>query len=185
MVASRPRIGHVLLLLPLAGVVACLVWRAGSVREDPAEVLRALRAAAGPTLPEPSTCGAASRSEPERYDRETLYTFIDGAAEGYLARGFQRCIVASYTFSDSAGPPLEAVVEVYRFAESLGATSLFEEERPKGATPLPGPAGGVTDGTVLLAVAGRDLLKATVVSGADGRAALEKIAAAWAAGVTP
>lgn len=182
---ARPRLVHVLLLLPLVGVVVWLAWRASSVREDPTEVLHALRAAAGPTLPDPSRCGATSRSEPERYDRNTLYTFIDGAADSYLARGFQRCTVATYTFPRTGGEPLEVVVEVHRFAEPAGARRMFEEERPADAAPVSLPNGAVMDGTVLLAVAGRDVLKATVVSGADGSEALARLATAWAGGGEP
>jgi len=96
---ARPAVRHLLLLLPLVAVVVWVAWRAGALRDDPAAVLRALRAAQAPALPEAGAVGATDRSTPETYDRESLYQFIDGAAEAYLARGFEACVAATYSFA--------------------------------------------------------------------------------------
>lgn len=168
-----------LLLLPLVAVAAWVSWRAGRVREDPGHVLAALRATAGPVLPAAPAVGAATRSELERYDRETLYDFIDGAAESYLANGFERCVASVYTFRE--GPAeYEVAAEVYRFASEAGARAQLASERPAGAAEVPGSQGAVADASTLLAVRGRDFLKLTVVaSGPGGEAALRAMAAAW------
>ena len=62
---GRPRVWHALLVLPLALVAAGLVHRGRVTRDDPADVLRALRAAHGPTLPGAQATGCTGRSEPQ------------------------------------------------------------------------------------------------------------------------
>jgi len=173
---ARPRVRHALLLLPLVLVAVWLVARGRAVRDDPADVLRALRAAHGPTLPAAPSAGASARSETSSYDRETLYEYIDGAAESYLARGFERCLVATYTF---AGAPLDVTAEVYRFAEPGGAREQMLAERPNAATPLPGIADAYVDPATVVAIRGRDYLKLTAL-GSGAEKALADLAAAWA-----
>jgi hypothetical protein len=176
---ARPGVRHVLLLLPLVAVAAWVGWRAGTMRDDPAAVLRALRAAQTPALPEAGAVGAADRSAPETYDRESLYQFIDGAAEAYLARGFEACVAATYSFA-AAGARLEVAAEVYRFSGDDGARGQRDEERPAAAAPVPGAPDAVSDGTVLLAVRGRDLLKLTALAtDPNAGAILARIATAW------
>jgi hypothetical protein len=174
-----PRVGHLLLLLPLLAVALWVGWRARTGRDDPAAVLRALRASQLPALPEAGTVGATDRSAPETYDRESLYQFIDGAAEAYLARGFEACVAATYSFA-AAGAPLEVAAEVYRFSGGDGARGQRDEERPAAAAAVPEARDALSDGTVLLAVRERDLLKLTAL-GADPNAGaiLARIATAW------
>jgi hypothetical protein len=169
-----------LLVLPLLVIAAWILQRSRTVREDPAAVLGALRATHGPTLPAAQEVKAGSRSELESFDRETLYQYIDGAAEAYLTRGFQRCVVADYTFPSGSAPAVEATAEVYRFDRADGAAEQLAVEKPAGATPVVGIEGTVSDGDVLLSLRGRDLLKVTVLApGPAAAAALERIAAAW------
>jgi len=176
---ARPAVRHLLLLLPLVAVVVWVAWRAGALRDDPAAVLRALRAAQAPALPEAGAVGATDRSTPETYDRESLYQFIDGAAEAYLARGFEACVAATYSFA-AAGGPLDVAAEVYRFSGGEGARGQRDEERPAAAVAVPEAADALSDGTVLLAVRGRDLLKLTAL-GADPHTGtiLARIATTW------
>jgi hypothetical protein len=176
---GRLRVGHALLLLPLVIVAVWLTQRGRAMREDPADVLRALRAAHGPTLPPAGAAGASARTETSAYGRETLYEYIDGAAESYLARGFERCLVATYTFAESAGTALEITAEVYRFAAPGGAEGQMLAERPRSAVPTAGVADAFVDPSTLVAIRGRDYLKLTALaSGAEK--ALVGIAAAWA-----
>ena len=174
-----PRVRHILLLLPVVAVALWVAWRARTVRDDPAAVLRALRAAQAPALPEAGAVGAADRSAPESYDRESLYQFINGAAESYIARGFESCVAATYSFA-TAGAALEVAAEVYRFSGDEGARSQRDEERPTAAAPVPGAGDAASDGTVLVAVRGRDLLKLTALGTVpESGAILARIAAAW------
>jgi len=179
-VTVRPRVWHALLILPLLLVAAWLVHGGRALRDDPADVLRALRAAHGPALPAADAAGASGRSEPSSYDRDTLYEYIDGAAESYLARGFERCVVATYTFAGPAGA-LDVTAEVYRFAAAAGAREQMLAERPGAAAPVPGLADAFGDAATLVATRGRDYLKVTALaSGAEAQSSLAALAAAWA-----
>jgi membrane protein required for beta-lactamase induction len=176
---ARPGVRHLLLLLPLAVVAVWVGWRAQAPRDDPAAVLRALRAAQAPALPEAGAVGAAERTATETYDPESLYQFIDGAAEAYLARGFESCIAATYSFAVDGGP-FEVAAEVYRFSGGDGALGQRDEERPAAAAVVPEATDAESDGTVLLAVRGRDLLKLTALAASpQSGAVLARIATAW------
>lgn len=172
---------HAALLLVLAAAVAGVLWPGRRLRDDPGDILRALRAARGPTLPTAQHVGAASRTPPSRHGRDTLADVIDGAAEAYLANGFVSAAMASYAFGAQDGAAsVEIAAEAYRFEQDAGARAQASAERPPRAVDVPGLPGAVSDGGVLLAVAGRELLKLTVVSpGAGGAKALAAVAAAW------
>jgi hypothetical protein len=173
----RSLLGSLLLLAPLAGVSLWVAHRGTVERDDPAGVLAALRRARGPLLPEASATGATSALPFERYDRDSLYEYIDGAADAYLVRGFESCVVTTYTFS-AAGRTFEIDAESSRFASPQGAAAQAEADRPAAATAL--DATTWSDGDVLLALEARDLLKLTLLATApEGRAALERLARAW------
>ncbi len=177
---GRPRFVHLLLLLPLVATAVWLAVRARSSREDPAEVLRALRAASGPALPEAASCGATVEDQPERFDRETLYEFIDGAADAYLARGFERCVTGTFIASTASGARLDIAAETHRFSTAAGAAAQFASERPTNARDVAGLPDTASDGTVLLARVGRDLLKLTALTThGDAGLILEHLAACW------
>jgi hypothetical protein len=177
---SRPRVYHLALLLPLAATAVWVAGRARVVRDDPAAVLAVLRAAHGPQLPEAAQTRAKVRTEAEAYDRDTLYEFIDGAADAYLARGFERCVAASYTFATDGGA-LELAAEAHRFSSPDGARLQLEAEKPADAAAVAGAAGTWADATTLLAVRGRDLLKLTSLTpNANATPAMLRVAAAWA-----
>lgn len=164
-----------LLLLALAAAIGLVVAQGRHQRDDRGAVLEALRRAHGPQLPEAARAGASSRSVPQRYDRETLYELIDGAAEAYLADGFESCVAASYAFAG-----LEVAAEAHRFSTPSGARSRFAAKRPQAAQPLAELPDAASDGTVLVAVAGRDLLELTsFASSRNGLEALRAITLAW------
>ena len=163
--AIRPGRAHAVLVLALAGAVGLVLERGRRTREDPAAVLAALRQAQGPRLPAAGRAGASVLGEPARYDRDRLYELIDGAAEAYLARGFERL----HRRHLRPGRAVEVAAEAHRFGSEAGARAQLEAERPQRGGPVAGLA-AVSDGSVLLAVAGRDLLKLTALSaGAGGR----------------
>ena len=177
---TRPRVWHALLLLPLVAVAAWVVVRGRATRDDPVAVLAALRAAGGPSLPGAAGAGAAARSEPSSYNRDSLYEYIDGAAESYLARGFERCVVATYTFPSPTTDALDVTAEVYRFAAPAGAREQMASERPAAAAPVAGVTDAFADPSTLVACRGRDYLKLTALSAGPGAGkALAGIAAAW------
>jgi hypothetical protein len=170
---------HAALVVVLLLAVAAVLLPGRRIREDPGDVLRALRAARGPGLPAADRVGATSQTAPARYGKDTLADVIDGAAEGYLANGFVAASMAVYAFGEGAAP-LEVAAEAHRFEREDGARAQAGAERPPRAREVPGLPGAVFDGGVLVAVVGRDLLKLTVLSpGAGSPDALVAIAAAW------
>lgn len=178
--ATRPRPLHIVLLLPLA---AFLFWIADSgqrARSDPSDVLAALRKAQAPYLPTARSVGASAATEPARYNRETLYEYIDGAAEAYISLGFTECVTSIYTFEGAGGPATEFAVDVYRFESEQGASRRCADEAPLPADPLPGFSSGSVGEMVLVAAAGRDLLKITALTpGAASRETLLALAQVW------
>jgi hypothetical protein len=179
-VPRRPlRPVHLALVLALAAAVAAVLLPGRRTREDPGDVLKALRASRGPSLPPAGKVGASSATEPARYVKETLADVIDGAAEAYLRNGFVSAVMATYAF-DRAGAAVEVAAEAHRFERADGAKAQAAAEAPRRAAPVDGIPGASSDGAVLLAVAGRDLLKLTVLStGEGGSEALAAIAGAW------
>ena len=175
---ARPRMGHVVLAAPLVAVAAWVALRARTTTQDPGTVLAALRSAHGPRLPAASAVGALRCSELAAYDRDTLYEFIDGAADGYLSRGFERCVAATFTFAGA--PSLDVAAEVHRFATPDGAHAQLEAERPDSARAVAGLAATWADGAMLVSVHDRDYLKLTALSSSPAAAAaLVGVASAW------
>lgn len=172
----KPRPVHFALVALLVAAVGLVAAGGRRTRDDRAATLAALRAAAGPRLPSAPAAGATARGEPARYAADTLYELIDGAAEAYLADGFESCVAAVYDFAGR-----EVAAEVHRFASPEGARARLAAERSLTAQPVPGLPGALADGAVLLAVSGRDLLKLTDLDPTrpEGEAALAALALAW------
>lgn len=76
-------------------------------------------------LPEPA--GWTREGEPETYTAETLFEYIDGAADLYLSYAFDELAMASYT----GGGKRSMTVEVYRLADLRDAFGIYSQERPK------------------------------------------------------
>jgi hypothetical protein len=171
---------HAVLLALLVGVVAAVLLPGRGQRPEPADVLQALQAARGPSLPVPGRAGAASATPVARYNRESLADVIDGAAEAYLARGFTAAAFSTYAFGLTGAAPVEVAAEAHRFKTEAGAEAQAQAERPPRAGPVAALPGATSDGGVLVARAGRDLLKLTLLTpGAGGADALAAVASAW------
>ena len=175
----RPRWIHLALLFALAAALAAVWVRGQHQLEDRTAVLAALREARGPHLPGATRANASAATEPLLYGADTLSELIDGAAEAYLAHGFEKCAAVTYTFA-AGGREKEVAAEVHRFRDESGARAQLEAERPRGARPLAVPAGALSDGSVLVLVNGRDLLKLTRLDApGEGEDPLAGLAAAW------
>jgi len=66
--------------------------------------------------------------EPEFYGPESLFEYIDGASEAYLAYDFQGLIVAFYKREKDMEPVV--TVEIYDMGEPLKAFGIYSSERP-------------------------------------------------------
>ena len=139
------------------------VWQRGTrAAPDRGAVLAALKAGHGPLLPEAAAAGSASRAEIARYDRESLYEAIDGAADGSLARGFVSAVMTTYAYAPAAGGAApEISAELHRFESEAGSKGQRDAERPSAAAPVADLSDALSDGNVLVAVRGRDYLKLT------------------------
>lgn len=177
---------HFILLLPLLGLAVWLGQRSAQEREDPAELLSALQVDAVPGLPSVEAAGAVARTPIETYDADGLYEFINGAADGYLAHGFELCEAAVYTMPLEGDATVEIQAELHRFATPQGAVARVAAERPGAAEEIAGMDAAVSDGFVLLATAGREMLKLTSLSfDHPAGPALEQLASAWLQTATP
>ncbi len=77
-------------------------------------------------LPASGTPAGWTRSRPaQAYGPDNLWEFIDGAAETYVAFGFQEALSAAF---DHAG--VEVTVELYEMSDSLHAFGIYAQERP-------------------------------------------------------
>jgi hypothetical protein len=197
---ERPRALHLLLLLPLAALGGWIWQRGTRTAPDRGAVLAALRAARGPILPNAAAAGSVSRAEIARYDRDSLYEAIDGAADGYLERGFVSAVMTTYVYAlpEGAGAPgagspasparqaPEIAAELHRFETEAGAKAQRDAEKPTAAAPVADMRETVSDGTVLLSVRGRDYLKLTSLSpGTEAAARLESLCRATFQEKTP
>jgi hypothetical protein len=74
----------------------------------------------------PAAIGGWKRAnEPARYDRKTLFNYIDGGAELYLAFGFQQAIAFEYV----ADKDDEIKVDIFDMGSARGAFGVFAHGR--------------------------------------------------------
>lgn len=65
--------------------------------------------------------GWRSEGEPRRYDRETLYDLVNGAADLYFSYGFEEAVVEPYVNQEGQS----VRVEIYRLASEADAYGLY------------------------------------------------------------
>lgn len=79
----------------------------------------------GPKLP--AAAGEWTASGPgESYDTETIYSYINGHAEVYVAYGFKRCVSRRYAATDGDA---EIVVDLFEMASPADAFGVFSHDR--------------------------------------------------------
>jgi len=170
----------------MLGLAVWLGQRSAQVRDDPGELLAALQTGGELGLPSAAAAGAADRTPVDAYDADRLYEFINGADEDYLAHGFELCEAAVYTMPLADGGTIEVQAELHRFATPQGAAARLAAERPSEAEEVLGVEGAVSDGFVLLATSGREMLKLTSLSfDIPAGPALKQLAAAWMGRAAP
>ena len=64
--------------------------------------------------------------KPRSFKSANLWEFIDGAADGYLAYGFQEVVSADYAHE---GMGSQAVVDIYQMKDPLNAFGIYAQER--------------------------------------------------------
>jgi hypothetical protein len=71
--------------------------------------------------------GWSKQGEPETYDRQTIFDYIDGAGEVYLSYGFKQVMVFRYAKSDAP----EIIVEIFNMGSPEDAYGVFSHSREK------------------------------------------------------
>jgi hypothetical protein len=74
----------------------------------------------------PDVEGMETQESPDIYFPETLFEYINGAAEIYLSYDFKELIVAEYTDSDSSD---SVVVEIYDMGNHKNSFGIYSAER--------------------------------------------------------
>jgi len=108
--AVRPGLLPALVVLGCAGLAASLLQEGPLIRFLPS----------GNEVP-----GWARDGEPQEYEGEDLYTYIDGGAEIYQEYGFRRVIVQDY--ENSAG--MSVSLEIFEMATPAAAFGMFTFKR--------------------------------------------------------
>jgi hypothetical protein len=70
--------------------------------------------------------GWAMIQKPRSFKPENLWELIDGAADGYLAYGFEEVVSADYA---QASMGHQAVIDIYRMKDPLNAYGIYTQER--------------------------------------------------------
>jgi hypothetical protein len=118
----------------------------------------------GKTLVFPEMDGWEQDGNPQIFSSRTLYEYINGAADLYLAYEFQDLNVAEYKGAGKAA----VTVEVYRHGDSTQAFGIYSQERLANARFLDIGAQGYQEPNVLIFVAGPYYVKISGYStGAD------------------
>lgn len=74
----------------------------------------------------PKLDGWNAEPEPSVYDSETLYEYIDGAADLYINYDFQELAALGYDKGDDRG----IVIDIYRHSTPINAFGIYSQERP-------------------------------------------------------
>jgi len=74
----------------------------------------------------PEVPGWELAEEPQLYHPDTLFEYIDGAAESYLSYDFRELVVAQYR---KAGAPASLTLEIYHMGEAKNAFGIYSAER--------------------------------------------------------
>jgi polyferredoxin len=116
---------------PVADRAAVSVTSVGESRSRTNQFL--LRKPAAPTLPASGDAPGWEKTGPTRtFDAAHLWQYLDGGADKYVNAGLVVAVTAPYRFRSG----IEAVADLYQFAGSAGAASVFDSEPAAGSAPL-------------------------------------------------
>jgi predicted small lipoprotein YifL len=134
----------------------------------------------------PASGAAANWSrikEPRRYSQADLWEYIDGAAEAYLAFGFQELATAGYALAPAG---TDVTADLFRMADPVSAFGIFAQERAASCDAVSVGVEGCSAGGVLAFWSGPYFVKLTAFKDTpDTRQALVALASAAAAALGP
>jgi hypothetical protein len=118
---------------------------------------------------------------PRRFGPGNLWEVINGAAEEYLAYGFEELVTADYREKDGR----EATVEIYRMGEPTEAFGIFAQETSAGSTSVEVGTEGRSSGNAVAFWSGPHYVKVTAFQAADQDQDLVVLARAVAERIGP
>ena len=164
-------VGLMVCSLPVAAGLAREPGRQGLGRSIPYSVGRAL----------PDRSGEWARAaQVQMFNPGDLWEFIDGAAEQFLAYGFQDLATTRYT-SDQTRTVV--VAEIYRMGEAVGAFGIYRQEVSPKARPLALGVEGRSSSNTIRFWTGEFYVKLTSPPGGGRMPELEALGAAIAKGL--
>jgi hypothetical protein len=117
----------------------------------------------------PAIDGWTATEKPRSFFPDTLYEYIDGAAESYIGYDFKELAVAEFVPS---GTTASLTLEIYDMGSGLNAFGIYSAERfPDNKTVDIGTHGYI-EGEVLNFIAGTDYVKLLCFNGGDATAAI-------------
>jgi hypothetical protein len=103
----------------------------------------------------PEVTGWKQSGEVQTFEPKTLYEYINGAADLYLACDFEELKVAEYT----DGKKAQVTVEIYRHKTPIHAFGIYSQERLPESNFIPIGAQGYIDKDILNFLAGSYYIK--------------------------
>ncbi len=128
----------------------------------------------------PAIDGWTATEKPRSFFPDTLYEYIDGAAESYIGYDFRELAVAEFA---RTGTTASLTLEIYDMGSGLDAFGIYSAERfPDNGTVDIGTHGYI-EGEALNFIAGTDYVKLLCFNGGDATASIletvaRKVAAA-------
>jgi len=112
---------------------------------------------------------------PTRYTPQTLFEYIDGGADSFLAFDFEELSAATY----ESAQKVSITADLYRHRDATRAFGIYSQERPAGTTALPVGTEGHAGSDYLLFVSGAYYVKLSQAGPGPSvlRAFADKIAA--------
>jgi hypothetical protein len=104
----------------------------------------------------PRVEGWAAAEAPQSFFPDTLFEYIDGAAESYLSYDFRELLVVEL---EKAGTKATLTVEIYDMGLPVNAFGIFSAERYPENKPVPVGELGYVDGEALNFMTGRYYIK--------------------------
>lgn len=112
----------------------------------------------------PTVAGWRVAEDVQRYDPQTLFEYIDGAAEAYIGYDFKELIVALF---QGSRPKTSITVEIYDMGKGLNAFGIYGAERFPESHFLPIGIQGYQEEGSLNFLAGRYYVKLMCYEGGD------------------
>ena len=117
----------------------------------------------GKTILFPEMSGWELDGKPQIFSPETLFDYINGAADLYLSYAFQELSVAEYKGEKKA----RVTVEVYRHQDPNQAFGIYSQERLAGAEGVDLGAQGYREPGILIFISGSYYVKISGLNLAD------------------